>query len=862
MLPVAAALRLSVKTDELPATVTCPKCRHDTLQLFDDILTNGVWFHCINCRAAGDIVTFGAQIWNISLPEAADKFVELGLTAKTEVSRRLIEYGRAVDCQTAAGDFLLDVYAQIWNHNNDIIASRLREIGIRHETATDHDLVGVAHPDQLRNLCCALGRQRHSFLKTRAPSIIFPFFDLPGRLSGFLAVQYDADNKSQQTFIPVSRSRRGIINAGYYLLSTLYAPPVKPLNTNQFISDDVFWVTKMQTAALTQHGKLLPIAGTYSGPDADSLGAVVAANLPQNTTKIFHGVTLTPNIVSRACTARGYVSTAPVQQNLVNMQQLAQIKASAKTWRTALRKFFQAVRPETAESFTKRLTISAEKINAFLADNADVVAFDVVTSVTSTVENAQTVDTPKRTGRRVIERRTGWWSHTGRHISNVRPVITEILQLTDGSCFYRGYVHTETETYEFEEAAKTIETAGLLAYCRLLLAAQEKLVLFDAPWNAGSLNTALRLHPPKITRITNTYGWDEPTQTFRFCQYALDPAGNVQPHTTVKKAYDPLKDFEWPGIANPGKVHAFTTPTTDNIFTWLVSAVTLANLLAPVFRKPASSLALNPNQIEVAKILGRALGCAIEIIPPDTQKRQIVACWNELECGTWPQMFFGLFNADQLSGWAPSYFDRPIVAGVNTAATASLCSYGWYAIDAEPALTGNDYGALRELVPAYIQKVLQNRAEIIKTNKSFPQAILRDLHAWLAAVYGKTFNLELATTRLITPANAHTAIARELHAAIDDDKIAVLPLPRKRKQTQNYFLKTPECWWLNRWAIERHFKYAKSPPPNWIAFANLLSDHHAFLDEKIVNGNPGILVPANWFENCRRNTVLVKKETG
>lgn len=852
---------MSVQNDALPVTTTCPKCQNNTLQLFDDILTNGVWFHCISCRAHGDIITFSAQIWNIPIPEAADKFANLGLVAKTTVSRRLIEYSRAVTCQRAAADFVFDAYSQLWNHNDEIIACRLRELGVRQETATDIDIVGVAHPDQIRSLCAELGRRRNNFLRASTPSIIFPFYDMPGRLTGVLAVQYTS-NKAQHTFIPLSGQRRRAVNAGYFLLDTLYAPPSKPLMHNQFISNDVFWVTKMQLAVITQHGKTIPIAGTHTGEDAISFGEPLAANDLYKTNKIFHGVTITPSLVSNACAARGYVSTALVRQELTPMQQLAQIKTTANTWRRALRDFLKRVKPETGKSVLNRLTIASDKINAFVAENKDVIKFDLVASAPAAFEDAQALNTPRGSKRKITERNSGWWSQSGRHISNVRPVIEEILQLSDGSCFYRGYVHYEQETYEFEESAKTIEKLGLLAYARLLLSGNEKLVLFDSQWNNRSLNIALQLHPPKLTRITNTYGWDATNQSFRFCQYTLDNTGDPLPHKTAKNTYDKLKDFEWPGLVAPNKLHALTTPTEENMFTWLFTAIALSNLLAPVARQNSSSLALCPSQYDAAKALGRALGCNTEMIAPETPRHQMVKIWNNFDCGHWPAMFFGLFSADQLGMWAPSYFDRPLILGVNEPAVASLCSYGWYGITATPTVTTTDYSALRAILPAYIQKVLQNKPGIIKTNTHIIDAVLQNLHEWLQNVYGTTFSLELAKKFLSTPNTAHTAISRVLHDAIADNKIAVLPLPRKRTQTQDYFLKTPEWWWLNRWAINRYFKYAKSPPPNWIAFANLISNDSALIDEKVVYGNPGLLVESRWFDNCRPNDVLVKEDIG
>lgn len=853
-------LGLTVDADDLPTTITCPKCRGNTLQLFDDILTNGVWFHCIGCAAHGDSITFGAEIWNISIQEAADKFVSAGLTTKTNADRRLIEYSRAIEKHRAANDFMLDAYGQLWDHGNDIITSRLRELGLRYETAINIELVGVAQKPQIDAIAKALNRQKAGRYTLNTPGIVFPFFDLPGRLSGFLIVQYDG-HLTRQSFIQVNAQKRGKTHAGYYLLPALYTGAHPTLKQNQFISDDVFWVTKLQAAALTRNGKLLPAVGSYANTEVTSFGAPLAAN-DDGKNRIFHGVALTPTLASRAATARGYLSTARLDLNNPSLQQLATIKQNAKTWKTALIESFKTKPKAAAESFARRLTIPAEKITKLFEDNKEVIPFDIATSVTASIEAAQIADTPSRTSRRITERTTGWWTHTGRHVCNVRPIIEEVVHLDDGESFYKGVIHTETATYQFEERAKKIENTGLLAYARLVLADEGELVIFNNRWNAAGLNIALRLHPPKITRVTNKYGWDANSNTFRFCQYALDHQGEIKPHTTLKPIYDKLKDFAPPELIGPDRLDSLTAPTADNIFVWLFTASVLSNLLAVVLRSPVTALALSGAQIEKARDLAANLGCATELIPPSARKRTITALWDQLPQTAWPTLFSGVFNQDMLSLWAPGYFNQPLILGVNKAAQAVLPGYDWHTIAAEPSLAAQDYTPIREILPAYIQYVLQNKAEIIKTRQITTLAVLKNLHSWLRLVYAKTFNLELAITLLITPDKAHTALARELNAAINDDKIAVLPLPRQWRQPQNYFLKTTEYWWLNRWAVERYFRYAKSPTPNWIAFVARLQENGAFIDEQVVNGNPGLLVQPSWFENCCQRNLIVQKETG
>ncbi|NBV51690.1 hypothetical protein EBR78_10815 [bacterium] len=74
----------------------------------------------------------------------------------------------------------------------------------------------------------------------------------------------------------------------------------------QFIVDDPFWAIKTQCDYLAWHGSILPIAVSYSGPEAESYGSTWKSfNFGH---RIFYSSTVTPEIISRACNAKGYVS--------------------------------------------------------------------------------------------------------------------------------------------------------------------------------------------------------------------------------------------------------------------------------------------------------------------------------------------------------------------------------------------------------------------------------------------------------------------------------------------------------------------------------------------------------------------------
>lgn len=864
-------LGIALEKPVFPAIVPCPHCSQNTLCLFDDILTDGLWLNCTACKAHGDIISFGAGLWNLSLPDTLTKFSASGVITENDANRVAGDYERCLTKQAAAEAFWADAESQVWNHGDDTIACRLRELGVKHEINGCYGLVGVAHHDQVAKICAEVGRPKPTRLRDDGAYLVLPFYDVPGRLTGFLLWQYNEIHESKQTFICLSGYRRQKPEAGYFMLATLDTPAPKLLRGLQFIVEDPLWAIQTQCNYLARHGQTLPIAVSYSGPEAESYGTTWGSF--HFSRRIFHGYVVSPELISRASNAKGYAAVFPQSNRLSKpygraidhaiFGRLSLMRSHAKTWQHALRDTVTGVSELNAQSFMQRLTIPHDRLGIFIDNHADKFSKDFKERVLAAVKMALAAPTRTQKRRIVIERDTGWWNQIGHQIANIRVVISKVLQADTGDKVYSGSIFMDNETYEFSDSAKRIERMGLLAYAATVMAPHGKLVMFDRSWNKSSHMIAMQLRPPKLINVSTKAGWDDHTNTFRFAKYEITHTGEIQP-TGAWVARKNTKVFPEPAPIAPLPIHDLITPRHENSFVWVFTAAIIGNLVAPILRKDYIATAVSDSNFDLACRLGEVLACPCE----KTTAFQRAIAYRFLNSitadATWPVIGHSAFNDDVFNPHAPKYFNRPLFLRLTRPMAVSSLSYGWQTIKSAPNKVQYDLDPLRYVLPSYIQRALKTRMHLFSAEESnIHKLVLDDLHGWLMDTYGDSFNLQHASAIMAYPNHAHTELMTELKHAILTEKIAVLPAPRKSKQASNYFVRRRENWWLNRRAVDRYFYSTRSVIPNWLAIIDLLQQDGVYTGEDVVHNMHGVLINTDWCDQfLMPSEPSSEKETG
>lgn len=847
-----SALGVAPEKPTFPAVVGCPLCHAATLYLFDDFGTDGIWMHCETCRAHGDIITFGARIWNTSLANALTRFADIGAIVRNEGERAAAEYSRAANRLQAAESFWSEVEGQCWNHGDDIIACRLRELGVERELTGCHGLIGVAHPDQIAKLCAEVGRATPPRTREHGPSLVLPFYDLPGRLTGFLLVQYDEAFQSRRTFVTAMNYKKRQPEAGYYLLHTAFLPAPQTLRDSYFVVDDPFWALKAQTAQIRAGSGLLPIASAYHGSDAVSSGNNWAS-FPK-TPRFFHGPVAGPELISQACAAKGYVCVLPhdkIERTLTPPRtfiRLAAMRKKAQTWQQALVDLFTASSDLTAQAFASRLTIPHDRLQQFFDKHAEQFSAEYAARIMSRITAAPTVPTKVHRRWVVVERDNGWWTHTGQPVCNARVQITNVILANNGTKLYSGVIDTASGQLTFIDAAQKIERMGLLAFAQQHAAAEGVLIRYDRAWNTRAHLISMTLHEPELTTVSGDIGWDSRTSEFCFYGYSLANDGSVVPTPFPGIRTTRQADFPTPDTVAPLSLRSLLTVSTDNTFLWTIFGAIVTDLVAPIVNKQQPVMALTPVAFDAAATIGAALDCAQHKTSARSYSHVMDSIVSTINKTAWP-VFISHGLADKYcSPSVPRCTSGAGFVRLPEACCWAAPSYGWHALALQAPAQPIDANPLRYVLPAYIQRILQKRVTLLAGAVNPFLAILEDLAIWLQSTYGGTFNLALTKAKLFAPERAHEAVMAGINQALLAEQLDILPRPRRKDQPKNYLLRQKRHWWLNEQALDRYFYSAGKLVPNWLAIRDLLEANQLLLGDETVNNMNGVLVRRDWCD--------------
>lgn len=846
--------------------VDCPFCNKTELYLFDDFATDGIWAHCNACSARGDIITFGSRIWNTSRLEALVRFVDLGAAGKNDTDRLSAEYVRAWNRIEAAESFWDTVSRQLWNHGDDILAVRLRELGLDSSVSACNGLVGVAHHDQVAEFCKSMGRAVPPRMREHGPTLVLPFYDMPGRITGCLLVQYDEHFMTRRTFIPVSGHRKKT-DAGYFMLATATLPVPAVLRNTYFVTDDPFWALKAQCTQVKSGLGLLPIAASYSGPEAVSTGYNWQSFAP--TTRMFHAATATPDVISQAATAKGYVCVLPhpaIERPASpprTLHRLAAIRREAVTWQTALKSTLENMNETATQAFVTKLTLPLDKLQAFFGANRSWLSAEVGARLLSRVEDVSSVPAKLMPKRVVIERDGGWWTHTGLQICSAQPRITKIVHADDGQRLYIGSVRVNGREFTFSDSAEKIERIGLLAYVAQLAAAEGLLVMFDRLWNPRAYIAAMQIHQPEIVHVSGKLGWNAQTNEFCFYSYALTNDGAVKQAPYPEIHRECRADFPQPSDIAPLSIRKLLTPSHENALAWTVFATVTADLIAPVLGKQVAPVACAPRVFELAAAIGQTLSCPhnkLSLISKNDGGKTIARIATTAD---WPVLCSHMFSDTNIAGGVVKVAAGPVIVRLPEVAAALSPGYGWQTLRGDVPKELPDCSALRYVLPTYLQRLLAQRMAPVVGADDLVAAVLRDLAGWLKDIYSATFNLPCALARLATPDKAHELLMAAVNLGLLDGKLDILPRPRRKDQAKNYVLRNKTTWWLNQRAIERYCIAVGGLSPNWLTTIAALEKTGVLQGENAVHNMPGLLVDREWADQFWSDyTTPEKQELG
>ena len=834
----------------LPNLVACPFCNEMSLYIYDDTLRDDLWFNCNTCAAHGNIITFAAQIWNTDIAEVLNRFLETGICNKAvkndtylkNIEKYWIKLQKVTEIWQKSKE-------QLWTIESDWILHKLRDLGVSRDIPCD-GLIGAVDARQLCALHMALGAHYPKTVRDNGSALILPYCDFPGRICGFLTIKSGKDFNISQRFISLNAMNRLRPDAGYYLIETSLLPAHPVMQNNHLIVDDALWVIKAQTTQLRHGLPLLPISASYCGADAASLGGTWASLPAQK--KFFHSEHITPEIVSQAAAARGYICIKPPANFVETMtpahilRHIASIRRNAVTWQAALTNVYSNLNKIAMRAFLKQLTIPRVRLEPFLKTKT-ALSVDDIAEVFHQMLPRRESGTLYIQNTDYIVREDGWYSPRGIPILNCCPVIKNIIYTDTGKKYYAGHVTKSGKKIDFLTSAKALEKVGLFEFLSVLLAQNNELLIGVSNKNRHRLlaNTISR-QQPQINHVCTKLGWNDKLRRFNLGNYAINNDGTLIDAEYPELLPDHVFNFPPPNAIAPVEIDTFLTPAHENAFVWACVSAALAQIIAPIINADQTSVAITPENFATATAIGLALGGNAHRIKDTTNINIVIKAM----CKTAMPTFIELPTVTN------NILRRLLIRGSNTSAFIKLnarnlpaaLSYGWLTITSNTATRPrSDYSTLSYIVPAYIQRVLKQRLSLHDTKINLVLSVLNDVHKWLDNIYGKTFNIAAALQIILPAEKAHVMLMREINNAITAERIAVLPRPRFQRQNPDYLIRDKNAWWLNKKAIDKYLKSA-GVVPDWNALINCFTQQGVFIGETVIQNMSGLLIDKSWCD--------------
>jgi hypothetical protein len=285
--PLLSLLGVDQPASALPARVSCPICRTGRLTIFPDG-AQAVWCHCSACQFAGDVLQLMVKAWNLKLPQAVDRLAASGVVIPDEVRQGQAwdDYERRVLWRQQVEEFWRTSKPYLWQeyeapdislllqtlkiHSKRAVIAWPESVGSLFGAANRLQVESLFHPESTAYRQ-ENGRSGHGAGRNRlfrGPGwrniLVMPFYDMPGRICGFLFAGRNANAAAGDIFyraVDCQSNGQRIQEAGLAMLPL--AMTSQQPNDTIYVMREPFVALQLQVRAYRQGEMPLPIVASY-----------------------------------------------------------------------------------------------------------------------------------------------------------------------------------------------------------------------------------------------------------------------------------------------------------------------------------------------------------------------------------------------------------------------------------------------------------------------------------------------------------------------------------------------------------------------------------------------------------------------
>lgn len=717
------------------------------------------------------MIELAAHAWKLDLPLAVHKMLDL-IGFPSPPPDVLARYCRAVERRRRADRFWKEAQTRADTHPSPELRALQRRFGGNDTGAAwaayGGAIVGATHLEVVEAYFAPyIGRSRHAYRAdgTRQDSgarhcfrprsqwkdmLVVPFWELPGKLNGFLFIGRDGKPENgdfQYYWLRVNAENK---EAGLAMLPAAMLPPHPILGTTLFAITDAFRAVHWQLSWMRSGDRPLPIVLPYESLEHGIHTERVWSWLPVEDV-VFWAPTLTVDTIAQAVRApQGLVSTLEVTPRELErymrdrpiLQWLQAIKAAALPWQTVFRDMLRNAAASRVEELILRAGLRGQALRD-LIDGSD----QALQERLSRLSLRQSFVRSAKVGCHTIyEKDDSWYDAKGALICNCIIHFEQLIKVQHSDrAFARGIIRFAGKTYPFFIPAGRSLDRGILDWAHdFLLDQGAGPLVYNPQWNRRIRSIAYQFHRPDLRISTDTIGWDpQDGGRFNFPTFSITSAGVVSDDfACLFYGQDvPCQNLGKPDTLPRKAIAGLSAYNEETQVFWATAACVLHNVIAPAMNAPTVGTVLDG---EGAQALGRAaakhLGCPlIEQTAGQSATGRIAS---QVLRHRWP-CYVSLSAKAIATAAAKDWFTGQAASNTITPlpwATARVLGIRdtWCIIHCNRKLGSMQLvsTAAEYVVPAYLQDLCARRLDILRHGPSGINDLLHDLADWFARLRG------------------------------------------------------------------------------------------------------------------------------
>ncbi len=854
-LKILPSLGVEIRGGVLPARVICPLCRSGVMTVHADPTARQEWYHCGDCRFAGDAeaLTAAAKGEPGGTPDPNAKFwrgchspCEAHDTAEfTDLLHRFgLDIGRIGGDAWRAG-----IGRFIGVSTRKAVEAAFYAGGLEYTKSLGRETVcGIDHPFQGAGW---------------GPLIVIPFHDLPGRVRGFLLVgrQGRPCDFVYKRVVEISSRHQERFEAGYALFDAGVGEGV-------VVVTGVEEAIRLQGRHLQDHSEPLRLIGAIESEKYRTrLGASTIGE-----TLVFLGPAGDLVTIAQARSANGLVAKPGADDGQLPPSAVveAAIKG-AKPWQAVLERSLIKLKPKAAEVAVASLGMAKEELVSFVGGCAVATQTKLKGLLTPRV-GPITVTVGKYLLRQTDE---GWFAKNEEQrkreflVTDAPFQVDKVIALKRaGRVVYQGRIRYRGKEVPFTAPDKEFESDPLTWTRKHLQREGAGVAVVNSLFRASALAAAHQIHPPESAVALESVGWDEESASFQFPSYCQHVAGEVSKpaYVALSEAFVPCVGFEPPDGLTRLEIAAMSARSPATAVFWAVAAHVLAEAVSVPLRAAQTRLALvGPGGWTAGYDAALALGCIkLEQSGREPEEKWLARAEEICTAHRWPSAVN--YHRGRHRGLSMGFqVDLP-VGSVSPATRISATSLqllgGWRIVRCDDPLTAGGRAASvgNRVVPNYLADLCGRRL-VMNPGATLLARVLADMADWVGRIGGDR-KAVLDASGLMTsedPALFGHAFVQAATYAMDSYDV-----PRADERAYGADNSLPAVIYRSdggvfvpREAIDIHFKINKAQGPDPAYVSERLRACGLLLADGRHHGRKGWVVPISWWADRYR-----EQETG